>query len=334
MAERKQQKAGASLTRTPVLFVTGLSGAGKSTVLHTLQDLGWETIDNFPVRLFERLFDLPSSQGQGTPAMPIAVGFDSRTRGFLPDKILARIEKLAQREELDISLLVLDCSGAELERRYSETRRRHPMASDRPAYDGIAEERRLIQPFREQADQIIDTTNLSANDLQMLVREQFAIAGQAGTTVQISSFGFSRGVPHNADLMFDMRFLRNPHWDKGLREKTGLTPEVGAFVAADPAFDEAMQRIYDMLLFLLPRYEVTGKAYVNIAFGCTGGKHRSVYVAETISKWLQDAGFSPTVSHRNLSHPVLESFEQDANDDGKTLSNGQREPTSRDEPQK
>ncbi len=319
MPAKKQQKSETPSAKTPVLFVTGLSGAGKSTVLNTLQDLGWETIDNFPVRLFERLFDLPTANVGHAPSTPIAIGFDSRTRAFSSDKILERIEKLSRREPFDISLLVLDCSGAELERRYSETRRRHPLANDRPAYYGIAEERRLIQPFREQADQIIDTTNLSANDLQMLVREQFAIAGQAGTSIQISSFGFSRGVPHNADLMFDMRFLRNPHWDKDLRSKTGLEAEVGAFVAADPAYEEAMQRIYDMLMFLLPRYEATGKAYVNIAFGCTGGKHRSVFVAETISKWLHEAGFSPTVHHRNLSHPVLESFETDASDDKPTM---------------
>lgn len=314
----KKQKSGAdgaSPIKTPVLFVTGLSGAGKSTVLNTLQDLGWETIDNFPVRLFERLFDLPSANVSQAPAMPIAIGFDTRTRGYDPIKILERIDRLSRRDAFDVSLLVLDCSGAELERRYSETRRRHPLANDRPAYDGIAEERRLIQPFREQADQIIDTTNLSVNDLQTVVREQFAIAGESGTAIQISSFGFSRGVPHNADLIFDMRFLRNPHWDKDLRPKTGLDKEVGAFVSADPAFEEALQKIYDMLLFLLPRYEVTGKAYVNVAFGCTGGKHRSVFVAETMSKWLQDAGFSPTVHHRNLSHPVIESFEVDRDED-------------------
>ncbi len=315
MLDRKPKVSidGVAPYSTPVLFVTGLSGAGKTTVLNTLDDLGWETIDNFPVRLFNRLFDLPGANADDRPATPIAVGFDTRTRGYDPIKMLERIDKLARREELDVSLLVMDCSGAELERRYSETRRPHPLAKDRPAYDGIAEERRLVQPFRDQADQIIDTTNLSVNDLQMLVREQFAISGAAGTAVHISSFGFSRGVPHNADLMFDMRFLRNPHWDKGLRNKTGLSAEVGAFVAADPAFQESMQRIFEMLLFLLPRYEATGKAYVNIAFGCTGGKHRSVYVAETMSKWLQDAGFSPTIAHRNLSHPVLESFEQGVN---------------------
>ncbi len=323
----KKHKSGAygvNPTKTPVLFVTGLSGAGKSTVLNTLQDLGWETIDNFPVRLFERLFDLPTANVGNAPPMPIAIGFDSRTRGYNPEKILERINRLSRREEFNVSLLVLDCSGAELERRYSETRRRHPMAIDRPAYDGIAEERHLIQPFREQADQIIDTTNLSAHDLQMLTREQFAVAGQLGTSIQISSFGFSRGVPHNADLMFDMRFLRNPHWDKDLRPKTGLMSEVGAFVAADPTYAEAMQRIFDLLVFLLPQYEATGKAYVNIAFGCTGGKHRSVFVAETISKWLQDAGFSPTVHHRNLSHPVLESFEVAPGDD-KTSTRSKRQ---------
>lgn len=313
MPEKKPKQAdGMQLPNsTPVLFVTGLSGAGKSTVLNTLQDLGWETIDNFPVRLFERLFDLPSANIGSSPPMPIAVGFDSRTRGYMPDKILERIDRLSRREELDVSLLVLDCSGAELERRYSETRRRHPLANDRPAYDGIAEERRLIHPFREQADQIIDTTNLSSNDLQSLIRENFAITGQSGVSIQLSSFGFSRGVPHNADLIFDMRFLRNPHWDKELRPKTGLDPDVGAFVMADPAYEEAMQRIFDMLHFLIPRYEATGKAYVNIAFGCTGGKHRSVFVAETMSKRLQDAGFSLTINHRNLSHPVIESYEND-----------------------
>ncbi len=291
-----------------ILLVTGLSGAGKSTVLKTLEDLGWETVDNLPLRLLDRLLSTPLSESAEGDA-PLALGIGARTRDFDPEAIVKRIKKLRDDHGHDIGTLFLDCSGAELERRYSETRRRHPLALDRPASDGIARERELLAPLRRWANRLIDTTDLKSNELAQLVRDTFAGDGEDAPTLSVVSFGFARGVPRNADLVFDMRFLRNPHWDEALRPGTGLDPDVAAYVAADPAYEEAVSRIEDLLLLLLPRYRAEGKSYVAVGFGCTGGRHRSVHVAERVAKRLRDAGFSPTVTHRDLGAAPQDSLE-------------------------
>ena len=298
----------------PILLVTGLSGAGKTTVLKTLEDMGWEAVDNFPIRLAGPLLDIPGSEGRSGPTVPLALGFDSRTRGFDPDALISQIAQLQNRADLNIMTLFVDCAGTEIERRYAETRRRHPLAQDRLAIDGIAQERMLMEPLRRWAETVIDTSKLSAHDLQNDIRKRFAERTNAHTTVSIASFGFSRGVPHNADLIFDMRFLRNPHWDDVLRPLTGLDQPVADYVHADPAYAEAVGKIRDLLLYLLPLYDAQGKAYVNIAFGCTGGRHRSVYVAEQFGKWLHEAGFSPTVTHRNLTSRPIDALEGPAGD--------------------
>ena len=291
-----------------ILLVTGLSGAGKSTVLKTLEDLGWETVDNLPLRLLDRLLGTPLSESTESDS-PLAVGIGARTRDFDPDSIVKRIKKLRAEHGYDIGTLFLDCSGAELERRYAETRRRHPLALDRPASDGIARERELLAPLRRWANRLIDTTDLSSNELAQQVRATFGGDGLGEPTLSVMSFGFARGVPRNADLVFDMRFLRNPHWDEKLRPGTGLDADVAAYVAADPAYDDAMKQIEDLLLLLLPRYRAEGKSYVTIAFGCTGGRHRSVHVTERVAKRLRDAGFSPTVTHRDLGAAPQDSLE-------------------------
>jgi len=280
-----------------VLLVTGLLGAGKTTVLRVLEDLGWETIDNFPVRMLDQLVSAKGNDGR----VPLAIGFDSRTRGFDPHRIIDRVKALTGRAGLEVTTLFLDCSGQELERRYNETRRRHPLAADMPASSGIAAERELLEPLRRWADMVIVTTDFSANQLQQVIRERFGAEQAAPLTVTLSSFGFARGMPPVADLVFDMRFLDNPHWDAELRPLTGKDAAVGEYVSRDPAFAEAFDRIRDLLLLLLPRYEAQGKPYVHVAFGCTGGRHRSVYVAEQMAAALRDAGFSPTLLHRNLS---------------------------------
>ena len=298
----------------PILLVTGLSGAGKTTVLKTLEDMGWEAVDNFPIRLAGPLLDIPGSEGRSGPTVPLALGFDSRTRGFDPETLIKQIKQLQKRSDLNIMTLFVDCAGTEIERRYAETRRRHPLAQDRPAIDGIAQERMLMEPLRRWAETVIDTSKLSAHDLQNDIRERFNANTNAQTTVSITSFGFSRGVPHNADLIFDMRFLRNPHWDDTLRPLTGLDQPVADYVQAGPSYSEAVSKIRDLLLYLLPLYDAQGKAYVNIAFGCTGGRHRSVYVAEQFGKWLREAGFSPTVTHRNLTSRPIDALEGPAGD--------------------
>lgn len=292
-----------------ILLVTGLSGAGKTTVLKTLEDMGWEAVDNFPIRLAGALLDIPGNENRSRPSVPLALGFDSRTRGFDPGALTNQIKLLQHRRDLNIMTLFLDCAGSEIERRYAETRRRHPLAQDRPAIDGIALERNLMAPLRHWAETVIDTSKLSTNELQTEIRTRFASEASPHTTISITSFGFSRGVPHNADLMFDMRFLRNPHWDDELRPLTGLDQAVSDYVEADPSYAEAVGKIRDLLLYLLPLYDAQGKAYVNIAFGCTGGRHRSVHVAEQFGKWLREAGFSPTVSHRNLTSRAIDALE-------------------------
>lgn len=287
-------------SRQRVLLVTGLLGAGKSTALKVLEDLGWETIDNFPIHLLGRLIGSKDS-GPAEMRAPLAIGFDSRTRGFDPNQVIERVKKLVQRPDIELTTLFLDCSGQELERRYNETRRRHPLAQDVPAAAGIAAEREMMEPLRRWADIVISTTDFTSNDLQQAMRERFGREAPQATVVTITSFGFSRGMPPIADLVFDMRFLDNPHWDPALRPLTGQDAAVGTHIEQDSAFAEAFARIRDLLLLLLPRYAAQGKAYVNVAFGCTGGRHRSVFTAERMAAALRDAGYAPSVLHRNLT---------------------------------
>lgn len=294
--------------RQRLMLVTGLLGAGKSTALKVLEDLGWETIDNFPIRLLGRLIDSPDSAVTDLRA-PLAIGFDSRTRGFDPGKVIDRVKKLAERPDLELTTLFLDCSGQELERRYNETRRRHPLAQDLPAASGIAAERELMEPLRRWADIVVSTSGFTSNDLQQAVRERFAYEQSSGLTVSVTSFGFSRGTPPLADLVFDMRFLDNPHWDDKLRPMTGQDKAVAAHIRKDPAFAEAFERIRDLILMLLPRYAAQGKSYVNIAFGCTGGRHRSVFTAEEMAKALTKAGYAPSLVHRNLTARAADGVE-------------------------
>ncbi len=292
-------------SRQRILLVTGMSGAGKSTALQVLEDLGWEAIDNFPLRL---LSNLVGSEAESRS--PIAIGFDSRTRGFVPAGIIAQCEELAKREDVELTTLFIDCSTSELERRYNETRRPHPMARERPVAGGIKAERELLEPLRSWAEVLIDTSEFSANQLGQVVRERFGKSGAREMTVTVSSFGFARGMPPLADLLFDMRFLDNPHWQPELRDLTGQDEPVARHIEADPALEPAFARIADTLLELLPRYAAQDRSYLNIAFGCTGGRHRSVYSAERAARVLREAGFSPTVLHRNLESRPADPLER------------------------
>ncbi|HEY6817458.1 MAG TPA: RNase adapter RapZ [Croceibacterium sp.] len=290
-------------TRQRILLVTGMLGAGKSTAIRALEDLGWEAIDNFPIRLLRPLV------GEDGANQPLAIGFDCRTRHFVPSDVIDRVARLEGNDSVVVTSLFLDCAGHELERRFNETRRRHFLAQDRPLSVGIAAERELMGPLRQWADVLIDTTSYSTNDLQQRIREEFAGVSPGEMAITVASFAFSRGMPPVADLVFDMRYLDNPHWVPELRELTGLDEPVGAHVARDPAFASSVARIGDLLLELLPRYAAQGRSYVNIAFGCTGGRHRSVFVAERIAGALREAGFSPTVLHRNLGSRAAEMIE-------------------------
>lgn len=290
-------------SRQRILLVTGMLGAGKSTALRELEDLGWEPIDNFPIRLLDRLI------GAEPDGSALAIGFDCRTRDFVPAEIIEQVKELSDRDDLELTTLFLDCAGHELARRFDETRRRHHLARDLPVPSGIKAERELLAPLRRWADVLIDTTDFTTNDLKQTIRDQFGETAPRGMTVIVSSFGFSRGLPPAIDLVFDMRFLDNPHWQPGLKELTGLDAPVADYISANPVFQSAFAKMRDLVLELLPQYAEQGKSYVNIAFGCTGGRHRSVFTAEAMAQALRDAGFSPTVLHRNLGSRAAELVE-------------------------
>ena len=291
-----------------ILLVTGMSGAGKTTALHQLEDMGWETVDNLPLSLIERLLDDPATLSDRS----LAIGIDSRTRGFDAAAIVERIKQAESAHGVAVETLFLDCGDGELAQRFSETRRRHPLALDRPAEQGVAREREILVPLKRWAGHVIDTTGVSTHELRQEIHERFATGGDEEIAVTVASFGFARGILRNADLVFDMRFLRNPHWDEALRPLTGQDKAVAAYIAEDPAYDEATQRIEELVLMLLPRYRAEGKAYMTIAFGCTGGRHRSVHVAERMAQRLRDAGFSPTVAHRDLASRPVDGIERQA----------------------
>ena len=281
----------------PVVLVTGLSGAGKASILRTLEDLGYETVDNPPLTILEELV----TDG----ATPVAIGVDARSRGFHAEEVVQAVEHLRDRPDTAPTLVFATADEAVLLRRFSETRRRHPLApggrlGSRVA-EGIALEAAMLAPLREAADLVIDTSDLPLPDLRRMVEHRFRNAGAAGMAVTILSFGYPKGLPREADLVFDMRFLRNPHYDPVLRPKTGRDAEVAAFVEADPAFAPFWTRMTGLLDMLLPRYAAEGKKYLTIAIGCTGGRHRSVLVAERLAAHLVGSGCRTEVVHRELA---------------------------------
>jgi len=286
----------------PIRFVvvSGLSGAGKSTALKLLEDYGYEAVDNLPMALLRRLAAADDAESPGSqPRRAIAVGIDSRTRDFQPDQLIALLGELRQRDDLAVQLLYFDCEDDVLLKRFTATRRRHPLASDRPVADGIAAERRLMLPLRAAADLVIDTSTAALPDFRQSLAAEFALDALPGLSIMVLSFSYKLGLPREADLVFDVRFLRNPHYDDVLRPQTGDNPAVAAYVAADPGYADFVGRLRDMIDALLPRYVQEGKRYLTIAVGCTGGRHRSVVVAEALGKHLREAGQRVDIRHRD-----------------------------------
>lgn len=299
--DKKTSEAVRATPKTPVLIVTGMSGAGRSSTLRALEDLGYEAVDNLPLALLPKLLRLKDDNPEHLPAEAIAVGIDTRTRAFQASSFIKRIAELRGRDDHKLELVFLDCSNDAIERRFNENRRRHPMALERPVSDGIARERQLMEPIRASADYIFDTTDLSVKDLRAAMQQHFALRRTGGLTTTISSFAYPRGLPRDADLIFDMRFLRNPFYDEALRPLTGLDPRIVRYIESDPAFEEIFGKLGDLILSLLPKYEREGKAYLNIALGCTGGRHRSVMVAEKTAQLLKKSGYRVTVLHREVA---------------------------------
>lgn len=281
-----------------LILVTGVAGAGKTSTLAALADHGFETIDNPPIGLLDAIMD--DYAMTGSEESKVAIGIDERSRGFTTERCANAISGLRARSDLDVTLLFLECSEETLLRRFKETRRRHPMAGDDSVEAAMTLERAMLEPIREQADASIDTTALSLTDLRHEIGARFGAQDGESMTVSIISFGFKRGSPREADMMFDVRFLTNPYWSPELREMTGLDPEVEAYIATDPAFREIYNKIEDLVVSLLPHFSREGKSYLNIAIGCTGGRHRSVAVAEKLGAAVRDAGFVPAVRHRDL----------------------------------
>lgn len=277
-----------------LLLVTGMSGAGKSSTLGVLEDMGWDTVDNLPTSL---LHDFVHRADRSGSSANVAVGMDVRSRGFDAQALPSLVHAVpGVRPEI----LYLDATGAELIRRYGETRRRHPLAPDRPAEDGVARERNLTAGLRLSADAVLDTTDFKPADLRDELRRRYGEEGDE-LVVTLTSFGFARGISRTADLVFDLRFLPNPHWIDTLRPLTGADAPVANYVATQDGWDEFMGRTEELLAFLLPRYWEGGKAYVGVAFGCTGGRHRSVAAALAMGERLRARGFSPNIRHRDLA---------------------------------
>ena len=293
---------GKSLPR--LLLVTGMSGAGKSTVLDALEDMGWDTVDNLPTAL---IGDFVHGADRDRRDVPAAIGMDSRSRGFDPQRLPEIFRSVA---EVRPEILYLDASGAELVRRYDETRRRHPLAPDRPAEDGIARERNLTSTLRLAADSVLDTTDLKPAELRDELRRRYG-EDRDHPVVTITSFGFARGISRTADVVLDLRFLPNPHWIDALRPLTGIDPPVREYVAAQDGWAGTMDRAEDLLADLIPRYWKAGKSYVGVAFGCTGGRHRSVAAAVEMGERLRARGFSPNIRHRDLALKPSDSIEDD-----------------------
>jgi UPF0042 nucleotide-binding protein len=284
-----------------LLLVTGMSGAGKSTVLDALEDMGWEVADNLPVDLLAQFVD-----GRDKRTASIAVGMDARSRGFDAEKIPELIRSI---EGVEAEILYLDCAGGELIRRYDETRRRHPLAPDRPAEDGIARERAVTAPLRTSADSVLDTTDLTPAELRDELRRRYG--GDSDQPVlTIASFAFAKGISRTADLVFDLRFLPNPHWVDELRPLTGKDSAVRSYLEQELAWGETMDRIESLLIDWIPRYWAAGKSYVTVAFGCTGGRHRSVAAAVEVAERLRRSGFDPNVRHRDLASPPRDTIER------------------------
>ncbi|HTR17904.1 MAG TPA: RNase adapter RapZ [Acetobacteraceae bacterium] len=289
-----------AVSRKRVVLVSGLSGAGKSSILRALEDIGYEAVDNPPLTLIEDLIARGDER-------PLAVGVDTRTRGFDADEVLATLARLRVNPALQPELVFAWAEEVSLLRRYTETRRRHPLALTGRVVDGIAAEVRLTAPLRAVADLVLDTSGMPLPALRRTIEQRFGDADtrQLGLVLSLVSFAYPSGLPREADLVFDARFLRNPHYDPVLRPLTGLDAAVAAYVAADPDFPIYIDKITNMLTFLLPRFVQEGKKYVTVAVGCTGGCHRSVTIVETLAANLTSCrenslGWRLTVAHLEL----------------------------------
>ena len=277
-----------------LILVSGPAGAGRTTAIRSLEDLGFEAIDNLPLDLVKSVLKPKKASEK------IAIGLDTRGRDFSVEGLLGLLNSLSRLEFVDFELLYLSCTMEVLLRRYSETRRRHPLADGKSPHEGIEKELILLEPIRNKADILIETSELTPHDLNSSIKKLFSNTGVNLLSISLKSFSYKRGLPRGTDMTLDCRFLKNPHWQDELRDKTGLDSSVSEFVASDPKFSEFIERVTKLLLFLLPSFKEEGKSSVEIGFGCTGGIHRSVAVTETVAKELADSGWNVSIKHREI----------------------------------
>jgi RNase adapter protein RapZ len=277
-----------------LVLVTGPSGAGRSTAINALEDLGFEVIDNLPLSLVPRLTDGPPI------GRPIGLGIDVRNRDFNATTLIELIDQLTRDPRVSLEVIYLDCSVSELIRRYSQTRRRHPLAPMETPSEGIDREIDLLAPIRVRADHLIDTTEMSPHDLKAEIGLRFGRDDSERMAVSVQSFSYKRGLPRGLDMVFDCRFLSNPYWQEELRDKNGRDPDVASYIQTDPLFADFFEKLRDLLFLLLPAQSNEGKAHLAIGFGCTGGQHRSVAVAEKLGNVLAEAGWPVSKRHREL----------------------------------
>src|SRR5262245_44346163 len=287
------------MTPAPIRFVviTGLSGAGKSYAIKCFEDLGYFCVDNLPTTLIPTFAELCAQSSRDI--RKIALGVDVREGEYLAH-LMDALEELRSHGHRP-EVLFLEAADATLVRRYHETRRRHPLAGEGNVQDGIRAERRALADLREEADRIIDTTGLTVHELKDRLVEAYGTRDSRGAlTVSLVSFGFKHGIPYDADLVFDVRFLPNPHFVDELRQMDGRDPAVAKFVLAHDESRELVARLEDLIRFLLPLYTREGKAYLTVAVGCTGGRHRSVTLVESLRAFVETLGLTPIVRHRDL----------------------------------
>jgi UPF0042 nucleotide-binding protein len=288
---------GVMAARRQVVLVTGLSGAGKASILRVLEDLGYETVDNPPLAVMEALV--------GDGPQPLAAGVDSRTRDFDGAAVGAVLERLRLRPDIAVTLVFATAEPDVLLRRFTETRRRHPLAPGGPlgasVAEGIAREEALLAPLRATAEMVVDTSDLPLPALRRMIERRFGVEGGPGMAVSVLSFAFPKGLPREADLVFDLRFLSNPHYVDALRPLTGRDAAVAAHIEADPDFAPFWERMTALLDPLLPRYAQEGKKYLTVALGCTGGRHRSVLAAERLADHFRTRGWRVDLVHRELA---------------------------------
>ncbi|MDG2242870.1 MAG: RNase adapter RapZ [Rhodospirillaceae bacterium] len=278
-----------------LFVITGMSGAGKSSALHAMEDLGFEAVDNLPIPLLEAVI-----RGGG-PDRPLAIGMDVRTRDFNAGNLIAQLHALGDQPAIKTTLIYLDSDDDVLIRRYTETRRPHPLAGDMPVASAISTEREILAPIKSDADLVIDTSSMTPGDLKRQLEKSFGGKDDRPMHIHLVSFGYRNGVPREADLVFDVRFLRNPHYVDSLQPKTGLDARVGAYIADDPAFAPFVENLTKLIEPLLPRYREEGKSYLTIAIGCTGGRHRSVYTVKELTQSFNSLGIEFDFRHRDLN---------------------------------